>query len=104
MSVESKETARKRTQMLLELRKQHGESVKQGQDRLKEQQAIRKSLQCALQGAPRSVPQLAIATGVAAHAVLWHIAAMKKYGLLEEAGMDDAGEYYLYALSKGAKA
>ncbi len=104
MSVEGKEKARERTQMLLELRRQHGESVKQAQDRLKEQQSIRKTLQRTLQGAPRSVPQLATATGIAAHAVLWHIAAMKKYGLVEEAGMDDAGEYYLYGLSKEAKA
>ncbi len=29
---------------------------------------------------------------------------MKKYGLVEEAGIDEAGDYYLYGLSKGAKA
>jgi predicted transcriptional regulator len=104
MIVQDKEQAKRRTQMLVDLRKQHGAQVKVAQELLKEQQSIRKTLQRTLQGAPRSVPQLATATGMAAHTVLWHIAAMKKYGLVEEAGMDDAGEYYLYGLSKQAKA
>ena len=103
MNVTSKEQARKRTQMLVELRKQHDAQVKPAQERLKEQQAIRKILQRAMQGAPRSVPQLASMTNLAAHEVLWHIAAMKKYGVVEEAGMDTGGEYYLYELSKEAK-
>jgi hypothetical protein len=104
MNIESKEKARQRTQMLLELRKQHGESVKQAQELLKEQQAARRTLSRAMQGGPRSTPQLAAATGLTAHEVLWHLAAMKKYGLVEEAGMDDAEEFYLYRLSKEEKA
>ena len=104
MNMESKEKARQRTQMLVELRKQHGERVKGAQELLKEQQAARKTISRAMQGGPRSVPQLAAATGLTAHEVLWHLAAMKKYGLVEEAGMDDAEEYYLYRLSKEEKA
>ena len=61
-------------------------------------------LERALQDAPHSVPQLAGQTGISAHEVLWHIAAMKKYGLVEETGMDESGDYYLYGLSKEAKA
>jgi predicted transcriptional regulator len=100
MNTESKEKARQRTQMLVGLRKQHGESVKQAQELLKVQQAARKTLSRAMQAGPRSAPQLAAASGLAAREVLWHLAAMKKYGLIEEAGMDDAEEYYLYRLSK----
>ncbi len=104
MSSESKEKARQRTRLLVELRKKHAEAVKGTQELLKAQQAVRRTLQRALQDEPRTVPQLAEATGLAAHEVLWHVAAMKKYGLVEEAGMDDAEEYYLYCLPREAGA
>jgi predicted transcriptional regulator len=46
---------------------------------------------------------LAATTNIAAHIILWHIAAMKKYGIVEEAGMDETGDYYLYSLVKESK-
>jgi len=103
MNTSNKEEARKRTEMLAEQRKQHGEHVKQAQERLKEQQVARRALRRAMEAGPRSVPQLAEETGIPAHEVLWHMAAMKKYGLVEEAGVDDNDEYYLYALKKEAE-
>jgi predicted transcriptional regulator len=99
----TKEEARKRTQMLAELRKQHSEQVKRAQELLKEQQATRKKLQSSLQDGPRTVPQLAEETGIPAHQVLWYVATMKKYGMVEEVGLDDDEEYYLYSLSKEAE-
>ena len=90
--------------MLIELRKQHGERVKQAQQLFKAQQSVRKTLERAMQDAPHSVPQLAEQTDISAHEILWHIAAMKKYGLVEETGTDESGDYYLYGLSKEAKA
>lgn len=104
MNMQGEQTAKNRTQMLVELRKQHAARVKEAQDLLRAQQAIRKKLLRAMQGASRSVPQLAAITETSPHEVLWHMAAMKKYGLIEEAGMDEAGENYLYSLSKEAKA
>ena len=103
MNLKSKEETRKQTQMLVELRQRHSTQVRKAQELLKEQQAARKTLQRALQQVPRSFPQLAAATNIATHLVLWHIAAMKKYGAVEEAGMDETGEYYLYRLVKEAK-
>jgi predicted transcriptional regulator len=103
MNTVNKEEAKKQTQMLVELRRQRGEKVKHAQDLLKEQQSVRKALQHALQHSPRSIPQLATLTNIAAHDVLWHIAAMKKYGIVEEAGMDENSDYYLYRLSKEVK-
>jgi predicted transcriptional regulator len=103
MTNNDKEEARQRTQMLAELRKQHSEQVKEAQALLKEQQAIRKKLQRVLQDGPNSVPQLAEATALPAYQVLWYVATMKKYGLVEEAGLDENEEYYLYRLSKGSK-
>jgi predicted transcriptional regulator len=103
MNAQNKDQAKQRTQMLVELRKQHGERVKQAQELLKTQQTVRKTLRRAMQEGPRSVPNLAAAASISPSDVLWHIAAMKKYGLVEEAGMDEHGEYYLYALSKETK-
>jgi predicted transcriptional regulator len=100
MNLDSKEVARQRAQMLVELRRQYGDQARQAQELLKTQQVARKGLKQALQDGPCTVPQLAQKTGMPAHEVLWHVAAMKKYGLLEEAGMDEDGAYYLYRLSK----
>jgi predicted Rossmann fold nucleotide-binding protein DprA/Smf involved in DNA uptake len=96
--------AKKRTEVLVELRKQHEPSAKKAQELLKSQQTDRKKLLQAMKAGPSSVPQLTSATGIPTHEVLWHVAAMKKYGLVEEAGMDDADEYYLYRLTKEARA
>ncbi len=103
MKVKNKEDAKLRTEKLVDLRKQHGERVKRAQQLFKAQQSVRKTLERAMQGAPHSVPQLAERTGISAHEILWHIAAMKKYGLVEETGTDESGDYYLYGLSKETK-
>ena len=106
MSSESKEKDDKRkqaTRILADLRKQNSSKVKKAQELLKEQQTIRKALRRFLLNAPHSVPQLSSATKIPADIVLWHIAAMKKYGIVEEAGMDEASEYYLYSLTDEAE-
>jgi predicted HTH transcriptional regulator len=103
MNVKSKEDVRQRTAMLIELRKQHGERIKRAQELLKTQQPVRKTLERAMRDGPHSVPQLVERTALSAHEILWHIAAMKKYGLVEETGTDKSGDYYLYGLSKEAK-
>jgi predicted transcriptional regulator len=91
---------RDRTRMLVGMRREHAEQAKKAQEMLREQQGIRRRLQRALQGGPSTVPRLAAATGMPPHEVLWHVTAMKKYGMVEEAGMDEAGEYYTYCLPK----
>ena len=98
----NKEEAKKRTAMLADLRKQHRESVKRAQTLLKEQQIARKTLRRAMQAGPKSIPQLAEFSEMPAPEVLWHIAAMKKYGLVVENGLDEDYEYYLYGLPKEA--
>ncbi len=99
----NKEEKKKQTQMLNGFRNRYPEKVKRAQELLKEQQSIRKALQNILTEAPCTVPKLASAADIAPHEVLWHIAAMKKYGLVEEDGMDETGDFYLYRLKKGAK-
>jgi len=94
------EEKKKRTEMLVEMRKEHRDKVQKAQDLLKAQQSARKALERALTGGPHSVPQLAQAVNMPAHEVLWHMAGMKKYGIVAEAGVDESGDYYLYRLTK----
>jgi len=91
---------KKRTEMLVEMRKERRDAVQKAQELLKAQQSTRKALERALTGSPHSVPQLAQVTSLPAHEVLWHVAAMKKYGIVAEAGTDESGDYYLYRLTK----
>lgn len=93
--------ARARTQRLKQLREAHQAGVAAAQALLKEQQAIRKQLRQAMQDGPRTVPEIAAAAGLSAPEVLWHVIAMKKYGLVTEAGLDDG--YYRYQLAEEAK-
>ena len=93
-----------RQEQMATLRGQHPERVAAAQARLKEQRRIRKVLRQALRDGSRTVPQLASDTALAAHEVLWHIAAMKKYGAVVEDGMDEDYEYFRYGLAKGTKA
>jgi predicted Rossmann fold nucleotide-binding protein DprA/Smf involved in DNA uptake len=102
MTDTSKEEAKRRTEMLANLRKQRHDKVKQAQALLKEQQTARKAIIRAMQGEPKTIPQIAEATGLPAHKVLWYVAAMKKYGLVAEAGMDEDYTYYLYKLTQEA--
>ena len=97
------EERKKRTEMLVEMRKEHREEVQKAQELLKSQQSARKALERTLTGGPHTVPQLAKAVNMPAHEVLWHVAAMKKYGIVAEAGTDESGDYYLYRLTKEAQ-
>jgi len=103
MIVDKKQEARERTRMLLELRKEYAVEVERAQGLLKKQQAARKLLEKAMHDGSQSVPQLARQTGMSAHEVLWHVASMKKYGLVVETGTDESGDYIVYSLSKETK-
>ena len=103
MSESRRRQTRSMTRELVELRKEHAEDVTRAQSMLKRQQAARRMLEKAMQGGPCSVPQLAAQTGIPAPEILWHIASMKKYGIVTEAGMDGSGDYFLYSLALEAK-
>jgi predicted Rossmann fold nucleotide-binding protein DprA/Smf involved in DNA uptake len=97
----NKEEAKKRTEMLKQLREQHDEGVKATQALLKEMNSVRKLLRQAMKTEPRTVPEMAAETGLPANEVLWHVIAMKKYGQVAETGLD--GYYYRYTLAEGGK-
>ena len=92
----SKEDAKKRSALLKRLREEHKDTFARTQALFKEQKAIRRQITQAMREAPKTVPEVAEATGLPADQVLWHIIAIKKYGLMDEVGM--CGEYYQYLL------
>ena len=96
--MKDKEEARQRTQLLKQMREEHEEAVKRTQETRKEQQRIRKAIREALGSEAKTVPAIAEAAGLPAQEVLWHVMAMKKYGLINEMVMD--GQYYTYQLAK----
>ena len=96
--MKNKEEAKKRALFLKRLRAEHQETVDRTQALLKEQKAIRRQICKPLRESPKAVPELAEITGMPANEILWHVTAMKKYGLIVENGM--CGEYYLYQMAE----
>jgi hypothetical protein len=82
---------------LKKLRDERGAAVDEITRRNKERQAARKKVRAALAAGPATVPTIAAASGLPTHDVLWHVAAMRKYGDLVETGTD--GDYCTYALA-----
>lgn len=97
----TKEEAKQRAALLKQVREQHQETVERTRTLLKEQQAIRRQICQQLRTEAKTVPEIAEATDLPAHQVLWHITAMKKYDQIVEVGQ--CGEYYQYAMVKETK-
>jgi predicted Rossmann fold nucleotide-binding protein DprA/Smf involved in DNA uptake len=94
--------AKQRSQFLKQLREEHRDTVAQVQALLKEQKDIRRQIAQAMGDEPKTVPEIAAASGLPAEQILWHIIAMKKYNLVIETGQSDV--YYLYQQVKEVKA
>jgi len=99
--VSEREDGKKKAEMLKRLREDHKDTIARTQALLKEQKAVRRQICNAMGDAPRTVPEVAEATGLPADQVLWHITAMRKYDLVAEADM--CGEYYTYQFVQESK-
>lgn len=97
----NREEAKKRSELLKQLREKHVEGVQAAQALLKAQNATRKALREAMKDTARTIPEMAEASGLPAHEVLWHVTAMKKYDMVKEEGL--SGYYYTYRLAEGKK-
>jgi predicted transcriptional regulator len=65
--------------------------------RVKEQKKAIAAIKADLAQGERTVPEIAAATGIPSAAVLWYIAALKKYGQVAEGAQD--GAYFRYRLA-----
>jgi predicted Rossmann fold nucleotide-binding protein DprA/Smf involved in DNA uptake len=83
-----------RGEILKQLRTKHAASVERTQALLKQQKKMQQELLAALRDKPKTVPELAVATGLPSDRVLWFMAALRKYGVVVENGM--SGDYPVY--------
>jgi predicted transcriptional regulator len=90
-----------RGQMLKELRAKHGASVEQTQALIREQKHMQQAICQFIGETPKTAPEIAVEIGKPTHEVLWFVAALKKYGIVVEAGM--CGDYPLYQRAKVAE-
>lgn len=95
-----KQEAKKRSQILKQLRDDHRETVERTQALLREQKEVRRQLCGVMREGAKTIPEISIASGLPADRVLWHVNAMRKYDLVVEAGM--CGEYVLYQQAEEA--
>ncbi len=65
----------------------------------RDQSKIRKTLTESLHDGPKTVPELANATGIPSHTTLWYLMGLKKYGKVIE--KEERDGYYEYALKEG---
>ena len=85
---------------LKELRQERSQWVEAARGRIKQTNRDLKLIKEQLAQGPRTVPQLAQATGLEAHQVLWYVTAMRKYGQAVEG--DKEGDYFQYALAQAS--
>ena len=100
MSRSDQDTKAKKEAMR-ELRESRKTFIKAASAKMKGQKEAIKGIKDQLKDGARTVPEIAAATGASAAETLWFIAALKKYGLIQEAEKD--GSYFKYALA-GVKA
>ncbi|MGB6064662.1 MAG: hypothetical protein WBG50_07615 [Desulfomonilaceae bacterium] len=67
-------------------------------ERVKGNRGLRKKLTEVLATGPKTVPEIALETGIPSHQVLWHLTSMRKYGKVAES--EQSGDYFLYVLLK----
>ncbi len=86
---------REKLKALREARKSIIDGVTQ---RVKETRGLRKKLTEVLGTGPKTVPEIALETGIPSHRVLWHLTSMRKYGKVAEG--EQSGDHFLYVLLK----
>ena len=96
-----KQKAQERKEFLQRLRKERSEQVECARELQKEKKAVRRKVKSALAEGPVTVPAVALAAEIETDTALWHITAMKKYGLAVEDGMD--GDWPLYRLPESTE-
>lgn len=91
---------KRRAKLLKKLRELHAETVGHTQEALRAQKHIQKEISQAISGQPSTVPEVAEATGLPSHEVLWWLASLRKYGVVAEDGM--RADYPVYRLVEEA--
>jgi predicted transcriptional regulator len=90
-------TGQKRQQKPIQiLRERYGGVSEKLKMKTRSQQKIFKNINESIKNVYRTVPEISKLTGIPSHEVLWHLMAMKKYGMIIEG--DERDGYYEYTL------
>lgn len=81
---------------LRRLREARKSWIDRAKDSIKTQSARIKAIRGQIENGPKTVPQIATATGLDTAQVLLYVAGLRKYGAVAEGPKD--GEYYTYTL------
>jgi hypothetical protein len=82
---------------LQQLKERRGPLPRELLDRVRAQAAAKSAIRKALAAGPLTPPEVAEAAGIEPHEAIWLLTAMRKYGLVVEAGQD--GDYPRFALA-----
>jgi hypothetical protein len=96
---QTSEQKRALKETLKSLRAERAGIVETATQQNKQRLAARRKIRTELAKGPATVPALAGACGLTPREVLWHVAAMRKYGELTEDAQD--GDYFTYRLVQG---
>ena len=90
--------AKRRSEMLKQLRVSHADKVVRTQELVKKQKKVQSLICQVLREKSRTVPDISELVELPSQEVLWYLTAFKKYDLVQEDGM--CGEYILYKLAQ----
>lgn len=99
---DEKKAGPSRADRLKQLRQEHAASVERALAVFREQKQMQQTVCQFIRDNPKTVPEIAAQIGKPTQDVLWFVTSLKKYGIVEEAGM--CGDYPLYKRAKGAEA
>lgn len=80
------------------LRERYGGVSEELKIKTRAQTKILKNLKGSIENAYRTVPEISKLTNIPSHEVLWHLMALKKYGIVIEGEEQDG--YYEYTLKE----
>jgi len=80
------------------LRKRRGGMSDEMKAFYKEQTRIKKLIREVLRQGPKTIPDVALASGLPTEVTTWHLMAMRKYGDVIETTLN--GDYYIYRLKE----
>ncbi|MCM2267247.1 MAG: hypothetical protein NDI60_05655 [Elusimicrobiales bacterium] len=92
--------AKKLAEQLKKLNELRGPVTQALRDRVAAQNKAQKAVLDALGSGPKTVPELAAASGLSHDKALWYVAALRKYGKVED--VPGKGDYPKYTLKGGA--
>jgi hypothetical protein len=86
---------------LRQLRETRRAWIEKAKEAVKAQTALVKTIRAQIESGPRTVPQIAAATGLDSAQVLLYVSGLRKYGAVVEGPKD--GDYFTYALAAPKK-